>query len=683
MERKEIEKAYINKIKELRKHDEAYFAHDKPIISDKDYDAIKEKILELEKKYSFLKHKNSPSKKVGYEPSGKFKKIQHEVPMLSLANAFSTENIEDFLKKIKNFLNIKNSEEIVFSAEPKIDGISASLKYIDGIFTLGLSRGDGKTGEDITNNLKTIKDIPKKINKTNFPKILDVRGEVYISKSDFKKIDKKFANPRNAAGGSLRQKDPNETKKIPLKFVAYGFGTVQPKNFEKQSEYLKLLKEWGFNTNLHNKLVRTIKDIEKNHKKVEEQRSSIDYDLDGLVYKVDNLKLQNRLGFVSNSPRWAIAHKFSAEKGFSIIKNIEIQVGRTGALTPVAKIESVNIGGVVVSNATLHNEDEIMRKDIRIGDIVCVQRAGDVIPQVLYVNKDKRNKNTKKFNFPEKCPSCGSKTIKEFNYTTKKKDAVTRCPDLKFNCKEILREKLKHFVSKDALNIDGFGKKIIQNFWDLNLIKYPADIFELNFEKISLLDGWGELSASNLKESIKKSQETSIDKLIFALGIRHIGQENAKTLAKYFVNIKKFEELLDKDKRKKILNYLLELDGIGETQTNSLEIFFSNSNNLSTVSSLIKKLNIADYKNSKSGIFYGKTIMFTGGLTKMSRAEAKALVEKEGGKILGTPSKKLNYLVVGDSKPTSKKIEKAKKLNIKILDETSWYGLLNRRTSIN
>ena len=683
MERKEIEKAYINKIKELRKHDEAYFAHDKPIISDKDYDAIKEKILELEKKYSFLKHKNSPSKKVGYEPSGKFKKIQHEVPMLSLANAFSTENIEDFLKKIKNFLNIKNSEEIVFSAEPKIDGISASLKYIDGIFTLGLSRGDGKTGEDITNNLKTIKDIPKKINKTNFPKILDVRGEVYISKSDFKKIDKKFANPRNAAGGSLRQKDPNETKKIPLKFVAYGFGTVQPKNFEKQSEYLKLLKEWGFNTNLHNKLVRTIKDIEKNHKKVEEQRSSIDYDLDGLVYKVDNLKLQNRLGFVSNSPRWAIAHKFSAEKGFSIIKNIEIQVGRTGALTPVAKIESVNIGGVVVSNATLHNEDEIMRKDIRIGDIVCVQRAGDVIPQVLYVNKDKRNKNTKKFNFPEKCPSCGSKTIKEFNYTTKKKDAVTRCPDLKFNCKEILREKLKHFVSKDALNIDGFGKKIIQNFWDLNLIKYPADIFELNFEKISLLDGWGELSASNLKESIKKSQETSIDKLIFALGIRHIGQENAKTLAKYFVNIKKFEELLDKDKRKKILNYLLELDGIGETQTNSLEIFFSNSNNLSTVSSLIKKLNIADYKTSKSGIFYGKTIMFTGGLTKMSRAEAKALVEKEGGKILGTPSKKLNYLVVGDSKPTSKKIEKAKKLNIKILDETSWYGLLNRRTSIN
>ena len=678
MQKKEIEKIYINKINELIKHDKAYFKDDNPLISDKDYDKIKEEILDLEKKYNYLKNKNSPSRKVGYEPSSKFKKIEHEIPMLSLANAFSKENIEDFLKKIKNFLNIKNSEKIVFSAEPKIDGISASLKYIDGIFTLGLSRGDGKTGEDITNNLKTIKDIPKKINKPNFPKILDVRGEVYISKSDFKKIAKQFANPRNAAGGSLRQKNPNETKKIPLKFVAYGFGTVEPKNFEKQSEYLKLLKTWGFNTNSLNKLVSTIEDIEKNHQMIEAQRSTIDYNLDGLVYKIDNLKLQNRLGFVSNSPRWAIAHKFSAEKGFSIIKDIEIQVGRTGALTPVAKIEPVNIGGVIVSNATLHNEDEINRKDIRIGDTACIQRAGDVIPQVLYVDKGKRNKNTRKFNFPNKCPSCGSKTIKEFNYSTKKRDAVTRCPDPKFNCKEILREKLKHFVSKDALNIDGFGKKIIQDFWDLNMIKYPADIFNLNFKKIASLDGWGDLSASNLEKAIKKSQKISLDKLIFAIGIRHIGYENAKTLAKYFVNIKKFEELFDKEKRKKILNYLLELDGIGETQVNSLETFFSSSSNLNTVSNLIKELNVNDFKTSKSGIFYGKTIMFTGSLSKMSRAEAKALVEKEGGKILGATSKKLDYLVVGNSKPTPKKVEKAKQLNIKILDENSWYGLLNR-----
>jgi len=678
MQKKEIEKTYIQKINQLKKHDQAYFEHDKPIISDVDYDNIKREILDLEKKYKYLKNKDSPSRKVGYKPSSKFKKVEHDTPMLSLANAFSIENIEDFLKKIRNFLNLKEHEKIVFSAEPKIDGISASIKYVDGIFTLGLSRGDGKTGEDITNNLKTIKDIPKKINNPNFPKILDIRGEVYISKSDFIKIEKKFANPRNAAGGSLRQKDSQETKKIPLKFVAYGFGIVKPKNFEKQSEYLQLLKEWGFNTNSLNTVVSSIEEIEKNHTNIEKQRLKIDYDLDGLVYKVDNLQLQNRLGFVSNSPRWAIAHKFSSEKGFSIIKNIEIQVGRTGALTPVAKIEPVNIGGVVVANATLHNEDEINRKDIRIGDTVCIQRAGDVIPQVLYVDKSKRDKNTKKFKFPDKCPSCGTKTIKEFNYTTKKKDAVTRCPDPKFSCKEILREKLKHFVSKEALNIDGFGKKIIQNFWDLNMIKYPADIFNLNFKKISILDGWGDLSASNLEKSIKKSQKISLDKLIFAIGIRHIGQENAKTLAKYFINIKKFEDLFDKDKRKKILNYLIELDGIGETQINSLEIFFSSSNNLNTVSNLIKELDVGDFKASKSGIFYGKTIMFTGGLNKMSRAEAKALVEKEGGKILGSVSKKLNYLVVGDSKPKSKKVEKAKQMNIKIIDENSWYSLLNR-----
>jgi len=678
MERKEIEKEYFKKIKQLKKFDKAYFDDDNPIVSDKEYDNIKQEILNLEKKHSYLKDKNSPSQKVGYEPSGKFKKIQHDIPMLSLTNAFSIKNIEDFLKKIKNFLNIKNSEKIVFSAEPKIDGISASLKYINGIFTVGLSRGDGKMGEDITNNLRTIKDIPKKINKPNFPKILDVRGEVYISKSDFRKISKQFANPRNAAGGSLRQKNPNETKKIPLKFVAYGFGTTEPKSFERQSEYLKLLKMWGFNTNSLNKLVSTIEDIEKNHKIIESKRSTIDYDLDGLVYKVDSLKLQNRLGFISNSPRWAIAHKFSAEKGFSIIKKIEIQVGRTGALTPVAKIEPINIGGVVVSNATLHNEDEINRKDIRIGDTICIQRAGDVIPQVLYVDKGKRNKNTKKFYFPNKCPSCGAKTIKEFNYSTKKNDAVTRCPDPNFNCKDILCEKLKHFVSKDALNIDGFGKKIIQNFWDLNMIKYPADIFNLNFKKIANLEGWGNLSTSNLEKSIKKSKKTTLDKLIFAIGIRHIGQENAKTLAKYFVNIKKFEEIFNIQERKKILNYLLELDGIGETQVNSLEIFFSNSDNLNTVSNLIKELNVADFKTRKSGIFYGKTIMFTGGLSKMSRAEAKAFVEKEGGKILGTVSRKLDYLVVGNSKPTSNKIERGKQLKIKILNEKDWYDLLNR-----
>ena len=397
MKKKEIKKIYIKKINQLNKHDKAYFKYDRPIISDKEYDDIKQKILDLEKRHKYLKSKNSPSKKVGYEASKKFKKIAHDIPMLSLSNAFSKEDIVGFSKKIKNFLNLKENEKIIFSSEPKIDGISASLKYIDGIFVLGWSRGDGKIGEDITNNLKTIDDIPKKIDKPDFPKILEVRGEVYISKSDFKKINKNFANPRNAAGGSLRQKDYRETKKIPLKFLAYGFGLAEPINFKKQSEYLKLLKDWGFKTSSFNNWLSSVEEINSNHKIIEKKRSEIDYDLDGLVYKVDDLNLQKRLGFVSNSPRWAIAHKFSAEKGFSKIKNIEIQVGRTGALTPVAKIDSITIGGVVVSNATLHNEDEINRKDIRINDVVCIQRAGDVIPQVIHVDLLKRDKNSKKF----------------------------------------------------------------------------------------------------------------------------------------------------------------------------------------------------------------------------------------------------------------------------------------------
>ena len=680
MQRKEIEKLYIKKINVLKKYDRAYFEHDSPLISDKNYDSIKHEIFELEKEYKYLKHKNSPSQKVGYKPSDKFRKVGHDVPMLSLSNAFSKKNIEDFIKKINNFLNLKNSKNIVFSIEPKIDGISASLKYINGDFVLGLSRGDGKIGEDITNNLKTIKDIPKKINKQNFPKILEVRGEVYISKSDFKKINKKFSNPRNAAGGSLRQKNYKETNKIPLKFLAYGFGTVDPINFEKQSEYLKLLKGWGFQTSSLTKLLNNVDEIYDNHKIIEEKRSEIDYDLDGLVYKVDDLKLQTRLGFVSNSPRWAIAHKFSAEKGFSKIKNIEIQIGRTGALTPVAKINPITIGGVVVSNATLHNEDEINRKDIRINDTVCIQRAGDVIPQVLYVDLSKRDQNTKKFNFPKKCPSCGAKTIKEFNSNTKKKDAVTRCPDIKFNCKEILREKLKHFVSKDALNIEGFGKKVVENFWDKKLIKYPYDIFNLDLNVLKNLGGWGEKSINNLKNSINISKEISLERFIFSLGIRHIGEENAKVLAKYFLNINFFFKISKKlnDNNSKYLDELQSIDGIGNSQVESLKKFFSNNQNLKTTSKLVSILSIKNYKylNKKTSIS-GKLIMFTGGFVDKSRSELKSLAEEMGAKIVSTISKKTDFLITGSQKPTTRKINEARNFNIKILNEDDWNKIIN------
>jgi len=680
MNKKKIEKEYLQKIEKIKKYDKAYFDKDSPLISDKGYDALKQEILEFEKRYSFLNNKDSPSKKVGYKPSDKFKKVPHNVPMLSLSNAFSRENIEDFFKKIRNFLNFDKNEKIIFSSEPKIDGISASIKYIDGVFVAGLSRGDGKIGEDITNNLKTIDDIPKKIGKSNFPKILDVRGEVYISKSDFKKINKNFANPRNAAGGSLRQKDYRETKKIPLKFIAYGFGAVEPVNFKKQSEYLNLLKEWGFKTSPFNRLLSSIEDIEINHKLIEEKRSEIDYDLDGLVYKVDDLNLQKRLGFVSNSPRWAVAHKFSAEKAFSKVKSIEIQVGRTGALTPVAKIDPVTIGGVVVSNATLHNEDEINRKDIRINDTACIQRAGDVIPQVLYVDLLKRDKNTKKFSFPRTCPSCGTKTIKEFNTNTKKKDAVTRCPDPDFTCKEILREKLKHFVSKDALNIEGLGKKLIENFWNEKLIKYPYDIFNLDLNILKNFDGWGEKSINNLKNSIKKSKEISLERFIFSLGIRHIGEENAKVLAKHFLSAKNFLGITKKlkDIKSKYVDELQSIDGIGISQIDSLKKFFSNTQNLKITTRLINILNIKDYKYIKKKTpISGKIIMFTGGFVDKSRSELKSLSESMGAKIVSTISKKTDFLIIGSKKPTLKKINDAKNLNVKILSEEDWNKIIN------
>jgi len=680
MKKKEIEKIYIKKINQLNKHDKAYFEHDKPIISDKEYDDIKQKVLDLEKRYKYLINKNSPSKKVGYEASNKFKKVTHDIPMLSLSNAFSKEDIVDFLKKIKNFLNLKENVKIIFSSEPKIDGISASLKYIDGIFVLGLSRGDGKIGEDITNNLKTIDDIPIKIDKPNFPKILEVRGEVYITKSDFKKINKNFANPRNAAGGSLRQKDYRETKKIPLKFLAYGFGLAEPTNFKKQSEYLKLLKDWGFKTSSFNNWLSSVEEIDSNHKIMEKKRSEIDYDLDGLVYKVDDLNLQKRLGFVSNSPRWAIAHKFSAEKGFSKIKNIEIQVGKTGALTPVAKIDPITIGGVVVSNATLHNEDEINRKDIRINDVVCIQRAGDVIPQVIHVDLLKRDKNSKKFLFPKKCPSCGSKAIKEFNSNTKKKDAVTRCPDLEFKCNEILKEKLKHFVSKDALNIEGLGKKVVENFWDRKLIKYPYDIFNLDLNILKKIEGWGKKSINNLKNSINKSKEISLDRFIFSLGIRHIGEENAKVLAKHFLNKKKFFGLSRdlNSSESKYRDELQSIDGIGNSQIESLKKFFSNNQNLRIVSRLVSILRIKDYKYLKKKTpISEKLIMFTGTFVNNSRSELKFLAESMGAKIVSNISKKTDYLVVGSQKPTVRKINEAKNFNIEVLTEDEWNKIVS------
>ena len=670
---KNIKKLYLDKIDKLIKYNRAYFEKDNPIVTDEKFDKLKKELLDMARENPSLKKIKNPDKIVGSKPSDKFKKIKHSQPMLSLSNAFNKEDMLDFQKKIKNYLNI--TEDLELSSEPKIDGISASLRYIEGKLTYGLSRGDGIFGEDITDNLSTISQIPKKIN--NPPKIVDVRGEVYISKKDFESIKNKFANPRNAAGGSLRQKNSNETKKIPLKFFAYGIGEIEPKIFKDQTELLENLKKWGFQINQHCKKIKSIQEIEKNHSELESIRSSLDYDVDGIVYKVNNLSLQNRLGSTSNSPRWAIAYKFSSVKAISKINEIIIQVGRTGAITPVAKIDPVTVGGVVVSNATLHNEDEISRKDIRVNDTVLVQRAGDVIPQVLSVDKTKRSTKSKKFIFPEKC-LCGYKTKKEISITTKKTDAVRRC-SRGYECNFIAKEKLKHIVSKDAFDIDGLGKKVIDNFWKLKIIKTPSDIFNLDYTKIEKLDGWGDLSIANLKNAISNSRKVVLDKFIFSIGIRHIGQENAKTLANYFKKVEKFSELFIQKKRKEILNSLDELDGIGETQIKSIEDFFSNSKNITIIQSFMSVLDIKNYeKKIKSGKLSNKNIMFTGGFEKMSRSEAKTIAEENGAKILGTVTKKLDYLVIGNSKPTKKKIQTAKELNINLLTEDKWYDLLDR-----
>ena len=674
MKKKKIEKEYNEKIKKFIKFNKFYYEQNNPLINDREYDNLKKDILDLENRYSYLKNKNSPSLIVGFKPSKNFKKVSHKVPMLSLSNAFDKEDLFNFEKKIMNYLNQKNPFEIEYSAEPKIDGISASLSYKSGTLVTGLSRGDGKEGEDITENLKTIDDIPHKISSKDFPEEIDIRGEIFIQNDDFKKLPNKFANPRNAASGSLRQKNPLETKKIPLKFIAYTFGFEKGMKISKQSDFLKKLKEWGFKTNPLNKTLKGIQNLMKNYEEIENKRSSLDFDIDGIVYKINDFKLQKRLGNVANAPRWAVAHKFSANNGISKIENIEIQIGRTGALTPVAKIKPINIGGVMVSNATLHNEEEIIRKDIRVGDTVLIERAGDVIPHVISVDLKLRDTKSKRFTFPSNCPSCGSKTIKEYNFLTKKEDAVRRCTSEGFECEKIAIEKIKHFVSKEAFNIDGFGKKIVENFWKLNLIRLPQDIFKLNYIKIENLDGWGKQSVSNLKYSINQKKTISFEKFIFALGIRHIGLENAKLISKNLISIKNFVSL---SKTKKF-NDLINIDGIGETQIKSIKNFFLNSTNLKVLNDLNKLLKVKDAVSPKDdGLLSNKTFMFTGKLTGISRAEAKSLIEDNSGSIVSNVSKKLDYLVVGE-KPTKRKIDVAKDLKVRILSQTEWYKMLNK-----
>ena len=674
MDKTIIKKDYLKKINKIKRHNQAYYEKNKPIISDQQYDILKKNIINLENEHTFLKSKISPTQTVGFKPSKNFQKVKHKVPMLSLGNAFNEEDLANFEKRIINFLSLEDKSTIEYSAEPKIDGISASLIYVKGKFIKGLSRGNGSEGEDITQNLKTIKDIPTLITDINFPDEIDIRGEVFIENHDFKKIKNKFANPRNAASGSLRQKNSKVTNEIPLKFIAYTHGYAKNMKIDNQIDFLKNLSLWGFKINPYNKKITNIKNLISNHKDLEEKRKEIPFDIDGVVNKINSFNLQKRLGFATNAPRWAIAHKFSANSSISEILNIEIQLGRTGALTPVAKIKTVNIGGVMVSNATLHNEDEIIRKDIRIGDTVTVERAGDVIPHVVSVDFKKRDKDLKKFIFPLNCPSCGSKTIKDYNEVSKKEDAVRRCTSEGYDCEKIAVEKIKHFVSKEAFNIDGFGKKIVENFWHLNLVKLPHDIFNLNYHDIEKLEGWGKLSVANLKFSIEQKKKISLERFIYSLGIRHIGHENAKLIARHLKSSLNFSKLVEN----KYIDNLSNIDGIGPTQIQSIKNFFLNPTNLNVLNELNKNLSILNMiPINDNGLLKNKTFMLTGKLKDISRAEAKSLIENNSGKIISNVNKKLEYLIAGE-KPTIKKVNTAKKMGIKIISQTELMKMLNK-----
>ena len=660
MKSSEIQKRYDKQKKLLLKYNHHYFNLDTPLVSDSKYDQIKSEVIKLERDFPYLKSKNSILDQIGAPLTKKFKKIKHSRPMLSLSNTFNSEGMKDFISKISNYLNIKD-KDFNFSSELKIDGISASLSYENGILNKGLSRGDGITGEDILEYLKSINDIPQKISDRNLPKTLEIRGEVFIGKNDFKKLEKNFANPRNAAGGSLRQKDPKETNKIPLNFFAYGFGVINPMIYKTQSEFISKLKDWGFNVNPHNKLVKGIEEIESFHKKMESIRSSLDYDIDGIVYKIDDLELQKRLGNTSNSPRWATAYKFSSEKAVSRIKDIVIQVGRTGALTPVAKIEPVNIGGVVVSNATLHNEDEINRKDIRIGDSVLIERAGDVIPKIVKVIIERRPKDTEPFIIKPICPSC------EHIIKPLENEAVLRCENIL--CPAQVKEKIQHFCSKLAMNIDGLGEKIVNQLVDKKIIQSFDQIYTLSKDQLISLEKFGDKSAENLLNAIKSSKHPSLSRFIYSLGIRNVGEHTSKVLVNYFKN--------DLDKLKEAdFDTLIAIDEIGPTVAKSIIDFWSKDINNIVVKSCLNngikfKVNDINFTPKLAGV----TFVFTGTMKILKRKTAKENAEKHGARVSSSISSKTNYLVVGSS-PGSK-LEKAKKLNVSIIDENEFIKIIN------
>lgn len=671
--------------KEMAKADIAYYQNDNPYLSDAEYDELKLYNQQIEAIFPNLIREDSPSKKIGAKVKSGFKKVEHKVPMLSLGNIFNIEEISEFIESIHRFLGSNNEIEIY--AEPKIDGLSFSARYEKGILTQAATRGDGTTGEDITENLKTIEQMPKIING-NIPDVLEVRGEVYMSKKDFLELNEKqakegkkiFANPRNAAAGSLRQLDNKITKERNLKLFVYAWGEVSHIDWKSQAEFIEKTKSWGFPINKSNKLCKNEKDIETFYNYLQSIRGDLDYDIDGVVYKVNNLAIQNRLGFLTRTPRWATAHKFPAEKAITRIEDIRVQVGRTGALTPVANLEAVNVGGVMVSHATLHNEDEIKRKDIRVNDYVVVQRAGDVIPQIVEVLMEKRLPNAKEFIFPTMCPVCGSHTVREED------EAVRRCTN-GLNCPAQATETLKHFVSREAFDIEGLGSKIIEDFYNENIIKNPSDIFTLEerntgqsydlFSKSEGLDlekreGWGKKSVENLFKAINSRRNIELSRFIYALGIRQVGSATSMLLAKNFGSFLDFMNEMREDKTEKLLS----IDGIGSAMAKDIVEFFKEPHNIEIINKLLKHIKVEDHIDNTdySSPIVGKTVVFTGTLEKMTRAEAKAKVISLGAKVAGAVSNNTDYVILGAD--AGSKAKKAQELGIKTLNEDEFLNLI-------
>ncbi|MGH6889780.1 MAG: NAD-dependent DNA ligase LigA [Rhizomicrobium sp.] len=670
---------------EIARHDRRYYLEDAPAIPDADYDALRRRNAAIELRFPELMRADSPSARVGAKPSDKFAKIVHRVPMLSLDNAFDDGDVTDFADRIRRFLGMKPDQELAFVAEPKIDGLSASLRYENGVFVEGATRGDGIEGEDVTANLRTLRDVPLRLHG-RAADVVEVRGEVYMLHRDFAALNERqategkspFANPRNSAAGSLRQLDPAITARRPLHFFAYAWGETSALPADSQWEMLQTFRSYGFRVNPLIRRCATIEELLAFYRDIETQRADLGYDIDGVVYKVDRLDLQERLGYVSRSPRWAIAHKFAAEQAETILLDIDIQVGRTGTLTPVAKLKPVTVGGVVVQNATLHNEEEIARKDVRVGDTVVVQRAGDVIPQIVRVIPEKRPRGAKRFVFPDSCPVCRSHAVREIDEKTGEAEAARRCTG-GLVCAAQAVERLRHFVSRNAFDIEGLGEKHIAAFYEDGMIREPADIFRLekrhgSGEKaIAAREGWGAQSASKLFEAIDRRRAIALDRLIYALGIRHVGETTAKLLARHFHTLEAFLAAMEGGEATEELD---SISGIGETVAQAIADFFGEPHNRKALDHLLPELDVRPVAAAKAthSPVAGKTVVFTGTLEKMTRPEAKARAEALGAKVAGSVSKKTDLVVAGPG--AGSKLAEAQKLGVDMIDEDAWLKLI-------